>query len=154
MSRRVNLPGAEELFRPTQAPPLTQPGAPTQPSVEPVPQPAERQKPATDDGRESSAPQSGATPTEPDTPAAEEKAPTRPRTGGRKPSGRVKHDEKITVYVSRDELLAVETARLALRAEHDLAVDRGRLVRAALAAAVSDLEQHGGESDLVRRLSQ
>ena len=50
--------------------------------------------------------------------------------------------------------MAVETARLALRAEHHLAVDRGRIVRAALAAAVSDLEQHGAESDLVRRLSQ
>ena len=31
-------------------------------------------------------------------------------------SGRVRHEEKITVYVSADELLALEQARLTLRA--------------------------------------
>ena len=44
-------------------------------------------------------------------------------------SGRVRHDEKITVYVSAEELLALEQARLNLRARHSMAVDRGRIVR-------------------------
>jgi hypothetical protein len=68
-------------------------------------------------------------------------------------SGRVRHDEKITVYVSAEELLALEQARLTLRARHGLAVDRGRIVREAIAAALADLESGGGESELVRRLS-
>lgn len=69
-------------------------------------------------------------------------------------SGRVRHDEKITVYVSQDELLALEQARLTLRAKHGMAVDRGRIVREAIAAALADLETNGGESDVVRRLSK
>jgi hypothetical protein len=68
-------------------------------------------------------------------------------------SGRVRHDEKITVYVSQDELLALEQARLTLRAKYGMAVDRGRIVREAIAAALADLETNGGESDVVRRLS-
>jgi len=35
-------------------------------------------------------------------------------------SPRQKHDTKITVYVSQEELLALEHARLALRARHGL----------------------------------
>jgi hypothetical protein len=69
-----------------------------------------------------------------------------------KPSGRVKHDEKVTVYVTSAELLELEHARLSLRAEHGLAVDRGRLVREALHLVLADLEQNGGSSALVRRL--
>ena len=72
---------------------------------------------------------------------------------GSRGSGRVRHDEKITVYVSADELLALEQARLTLRARHGLAVDRGRIVREAIAATLADLESGGGESELVRRLS-
>ena len=56
------------------------------------------------------------------------------RAGG---SGRVRHDEKITVYVSRDELLALEQARLTLRAAtawpSTAAGSSGRRSRAALA---------------------
>ena len=70
----------------------------------------------------------------------------------REPSGRVKHDEKMTVYVTSDELLEIEHARLALRSEHGLAVDRGRLVREAIALVLADLEQNGDASALVRRL--
>ena len=73
-------------------------------------------------------------------------------TGERQPSGRERHDEKITVYVSNDELLDLEHARLTLRGEHALAVDRGRIVRAALALALSDLEARGEDSALVQRL--
>lgn len=69
-------------------------------------------------------------------------------------SGRVRHEEKITVYVSRDELLALEQARLTLRAQHGTAVDRGRIVREALAATLSDLADRGSDSELVRRLTR
>jgi hypothetical protein len=72
----------------------------------------------------------------------------------RKPSGRVKHDEKMTVYVTAAELLELEHARLTLRAEHGLAVDRGRLVREALHLVLADLEQNAEASALVRRLNE
>jgi hypothetical protein len=68
-------------------------------------------------------------------------------------SGRVRHEEKITVYVSADELVALEQARLTLRARHGMAVDRGRIVREAIAAMLADLEANGEYSELVRRLS-
>ncbi len=104
MPRRVELPGASELFRPTAGQPV---------GVEPA--------------------------------AAE--------PGGRG-SGRVRHEEKITVYVSSQELLALEQARLALRAEHGLAVDRGRIVRTAISMAVADFVERGAGSDLVRGLGE
>lgn len=69
-------------------------------------------------------------------------------------SGRVKHDEKMTVYVTAAELLAVEQARLQLRSELGRTVDRGRFVRAALAVALADLEARGTSSDVARRLSE
>ena len=72
----------------------------------------------------------------------------------RRPSGRIKHDEKMTVYVTAEELLELEHARLTLRAEHGLAVDRGRLVREALHLVLADLEQNGEASALVRRLHE
>ncbi len=68
-------------------------------------------------------------------------------------SGRVRHEEKITVYVTSDELIALEQARLMLRAQHGVAVDRGRIVRAAVGLAVADLAARGAESDLVHRLA-
>ncbi len=71
-----------------------------------------------------------------------------------RPSGRERHDEKITVYCSPDELLDLESARLHLRAEHGLAVDRGRIVREALAVVIADLEAKGDSSILVRRLRE
>lgn len=67
-------------------------------------------------------------------------------------TGRERHDEKITVYVSAAELLALEHARLSLRAEHGVAVDRGRIVREALAVVLADMEAKHAESILVRRL--
>ncbi|WP_203566680.1 hypothetical protein [Aestuariimicrobium ganziense] len=108
MPRRVNLPGASELFRGEQAKPTTR--------------------------ARSSAPDPDAEPT----------GPTR----------RVRHDEKITVYVSSAELLGLEQARLDLRGQHGIAVDRGRLVREAIDMALADLAEHGDSSELVRRLSQ
>lgn len=89
--------------------------------------------------------------------AAEEQAggAGRPRPRGRaprRPSGRERHDEKITVYVSAEELMDLEHTRLVLRGEHGLAVDRGRIVREAIAVVLADLEQRGEASILVRRL--
>ena len=75
------------------------------------------------------------------------------RSAGRRGSGRIRHEEKITVYVSVEELLALEQARLNLRARHSMAVDRGRIVREAIAAMLADLETRGEDSELVRRLS-
>jgi hypothetical protein len=65
---------------------------------------------------------------------------------------RTKHDEKITVYISAEELLALESARLSLRARHGLAADRGRIVREAIAVLLADLDDRGEDSVLVRRL--
>ena len=70
----------------------------------------------------------------------------------RRSSGRVRHDEKMTIYVTADELLEIEHARLMLRRDQGLAVDRGRLVREAIAMALADLEANGDDSDLVQRL--
>jgi hypothetical protein len=117
MPRRVSLPGASELFRPTQAP---EPETPV-PEAPVAPAPSEQ-----DDAT----------------------------TPARRGSGRVRHDEKITVYVSSDELLALEQARLTLRARHGMAVDRGRIVREAISALLDDLQASGESSELVRRLSQ
>ena len=77
-----------------------------------------------------------------------------PAQDDRRPSGRERHDEKITVYVSADELFDLEQARLVLRGEHGLAVDRGRIVREALAVVIADLESRGESSTLVRRLRE
>jgi hypothetical protein len=117
VARRVSLPAADDLFRPT---------APTDEAAAPEP----------DD----------ATGPEPD--ADEEPG------GRRRPSGRVRHDEKMTVYVTSDELLDIEHARLGLRRSHGLAVDRGRLVREAIAMVLADFEAHGDDSALVRRLTE
>ncbi|MFF5965681.1 hypothetical protein ACFY64_18470 [Streptomyces collinus] len=76
----------------------------------------------------------------------------RGRSPSRRPSGRERHDEKITVYVSAEELMDLEHARLVLRGEHGLAVDRGRIVREAVAVVLADLETRGDASILVRRL--
>ncbi|MFT4084228.1 MAG: hypothetical protein QM638_16755 [Nocardioides sp.] len=72
---------------------------------------------------------------------------------GRRPSGRVRHDEKMTVYITSDELLDLEHARLALRRNHGVAVDRGRLVREAVAIVLADLEANGEQSAIIRRLA-
>jgi hypothetical protein len=76
--------------------------------------------------------------------------PTRGRPARR--ADRAKHDEKITVYISADELLALESARLTLRGQHGVAADRGRIVREAISVLLADLGERGDESVLVRRL--
>ncbi|MDT0310291.1 hypothetical protein RM780_25565 [Streptomyces sp. DSM 44917] len=84
--------------------------------------------------------------------AAGSAAGQRKSRAARRPSGRERHDEKITVYVSAEELMDLEQARLVLRGEHGLAVDRGRIVREAVAVVLADLESRGDASILVRRL--
>jgi hypothetical protein len=70
---------------------------------------------------------------------------------GRQASGREAHSQKITVYLSADELLDLERARLTLRA-HGIVVDRGRLVREAIAVLMMDLEAGIDASVIARRL--
>ncbi|HEX4190798.1 MAG TPA: hypothetical protein VHZ06_07345 [Marmoricola sp.] len=128
MARRVSLPAADDLFRPTSD--ENEPEA--TPAVKAVPEPAK--------GVRKTASRAGAAAVN----AAEAAA--------KASSGRVRHDEKMTVYVTADELVDIEHARLDLRRHHGLAVDRGRLVREALAIVLADLEEHGDDSELVRRL--
>ena len=81
------------------------------------------------------------------------RTPAHAHTDGARPgSGRQKHDAKITVYVSGEELIALEQARITARAEHGIVIDRGRIVREAIAVVLADLDEHGEESVLVRRL--
>ncbi len=70
---------------------------------------------------------------------------------GREASGREAHPQKITVYLSADELLDLERARLALLAR-GIGVDRGRLVREAIAVLIADLEAGINVSVIARRL--
>ena len=71
----------------------------------------------------------------------------------RQASGRESHPQKITVYLSGSELLDLERARLTLRAL-GITVDRGRIVREALAVLLADLDAEGGESMVARRLCE
>jgi hypothetical protein len=66
-------------------------------------------------------------------------------------TGRERHDQKITVYLSAGELLDLEHARLQLR-RLGFVVDRGRLVREAVAVLLADLDARGPESLIVRRV--
>jgi hypothetical protein len=71
----------------------------------------------------------------------------------RAPSGRQRHEEKVTFYCTAEELMDLENARLQLRSRHGIAVDRGRLVREAIAQVLSELERDGADASLVKRLS-
>ncbi len=107
MTRRVQLPGAAELFRSTSVSRALPPN----------------EAPVSDDAVSSAG------------------------------TGRRRHEAKITVYLSDEELLALEHARLALRAAHGIAVDRGRVVRAAIAALLADFSRHGADSQLVKGIT-
>jgi hypothetical protein len=153
MSRRASLPGAAELFRTTSAaaepeppPPPPHPGVGAVPPVQEV---AAESEPREDVGwRPAAAPA-------PVAGRAPARGPRRIRAvSDRAPSGRERHDEKITVYCSPEELLDLESARLTLRADHGLAIDRGRIVREAVAVVLADLEAKGEASILVRRLRE
>jgi hypothetical protein len=135
MTRRANLPGADELFRST-APALSSvPSQPVQEVATPLVAPPI---------------------TTPKTPSSKKGVRTiarrRVTTVDRSPSGRERHDEKITVYLSPDELFDLDQARLQLRGDLGLAVDRGRIVRESIAVIIADLEAKGDQSILARRL--
>lgn len=65
-----------------------------------------------------------------------------------------RHDEKVTFYCTADDLTRLERARLSLRADHGIAADRGKVVRAALAEILDEFESRAVSSSLVRRLSE
>jgi len=69
----------------------------------------------------------------------------------RQASGREKHTQKITVYLSAEELLDLERARLALL-RYGASADRGRIVREAIAVLLADLDAQGQDSLLARRI--
>ena len=71
----------------------------------------------------------------------------------RQASGRENHSNKITVYLSSKELLDLERAKLTLRG-YGLSADRGRIVRESLAVLLADLDAHGEDSLMVRRLRE
>lgn len=70
----------------------------------------------------------------------------------RRASGRERHTQKITVYLSAEELLDLERARLALL-RYGAAADRGRIVREAIAVLLADLDARGKDSLLARRIA-
>jgi hypothetical protein len=127
VSRRASLPGADELFRRTSS----------ERSREVREDPAESKQVAkspklqvaTDAGPADSPAQSTA-----------KKTP--------------KHDEKVTFYCTGADLMALETARLRLRADYGVAADRGRIVRAALSYVLEDFEARSEDSVLLRKLSE
>jgi len=69
----------------------------------------------------------------------------------RQATGRERHDQKITVYLSATELLELEHARLRLR-RLGVVLDRGRLVREAIAILLADLDARGNDSLVVRNI--
>jgi hypothetical protein len=141
MKRRSRLPGADELFRATAGTSAALAAAPAvAPAVDHLARPDEFT------GRDGWGSRAAA---ENLTRAAVRVAPS---AGEPRPTGRERHDEKITVYCSPEELLQLEQARLTLRGLHGLAVDRGRIVREAVAVVLADLEAKGDTSILVRRL--
>jgi len=134
MTRRASLPGADELFRANT------------PSLSAVRQVAEP--------IQTSAPVSAVTQSA--TPKTKKGVRTisrrRVTAAEKSPSGRELHEEKITVYLSSDELFDLDQARLMLRGDLGLAVDRGRIVRESIAVIIADLEAKGDQSILARRL--
>lgn len=129
MARRVSLPAADDLFRPTA------PDADADPGV------GKPQRSASAKVR-----------AVPDAAASGESEAASDDGVRKRASGRIKHDEKMTVYVTSDELLDLERTRLELRAVHGLVVDRGRLVREAIDLVLADFHERGADSMLVRGL--
>ena len=125
MSPRASLPGAEELFRRT--------------SPEKV---APRKTSSTD--RQDAKSTKLQVASEPQEPVSQRAS----AGGGKAP----RHEEKVTFYCTAEDLMAIEQTRLKLRAEHGVAADRGKIVRAALAYVLEDFEARADDSILLRRL--
>ena len=134
MTRRASLPGADELFR-ANTPALSA----VRQVVEAAPAAPTPQQPV---GTSQTKTKKGVRTISRRRVTAAEKS----------PSGRELHEEKITVYLSTDELFDLDQARLMLRGDLGLAVDRGRIVRESIAVIIADLEAKGDQSILARRL--
>src|SRR5699024_1903720 len=104
MPRRVNMPGADEIFGPTSSP----------------------------EQSESSGQSS-------DQLSAQSSAPA---------SARARHNATTTVHLTSAQLLAVAQTGSRLRGEQGRSIDRGRLVRAALAVALDDWNTNGLDSQV------
>jgi hypothetical protein len=162
VTRRPVLPGASELFRRTDTPAdeaeVTE--LPSTSALTSSPALRARRDDAAEPlpGMPLTPLPGGAAPTAPSattpatTPAMTPPGPLKRGRPARSRAERTRHDEKITVYISADELVALESARLALRAAHGVAADRGRIVREAISVLLADLTEHGENSVLVRRL--
>lgn len=126
MSRRASLPGAEELFRRTST--------------------SDRTRESREEAQESrQVDKSPKLQVASEEPAAE--VPAQPRKAPR-------HQEKVTFYCTSEDLMALESTRLQLRAQYGVAADRGKIVRAALGYVLEDFEARGEDAILVRRLSE
>jgi hypothetical protein len=134
MTRRASLPGADELFKNNA------------PSLSAVREVQREEQTAT------SAPSTVGTSAPKSKKGVRSIARRRVTSNDKSPSGRERHDEKITVYLSPDELFDLDQARLMLRGDLGLAVDRGRIVRESIAVIIADLEAKGDQSILARRL--
>jgi hypothetical protein len=134
MTRRASLPGADELFRAnTPALSAVRQVVEASPATSTTPQPVGTSAPKTKKGVRTISRR-------------------RVTAAEKSPSGRELHEEKITVYLSTDELFDLDQARLMLRGDLGLAVDRGRIVRESIAVIIADLEAKGDQSILARRL--
>jgi len=127
VSPRASLPGAEELFRRTS------------------PEKVAPRKPSSTDRQDAKSTklQVASEPAESVSEAPERGSKKAPR-----------HEEKVTFYCTAEDLMAIEQTRLKLRAEHGVAADRGRIVRAALAYVLEDFEARADDSILLRRLTR
>ncbi len=147
MSRRAALPGASELFRTTSS------SAALVDVAEVKPETPQAQSPAGDKGSTSTADRESGT-----SPASSSSRTGIARRGSQAalsaPSGRQRHDEKITVYLSSDELVALDEAKSTLYRDQGIKVDRGRIVREAVAVVVADLQAKGEASIVARRLRE
>jgi hypothetical protein len=135
MTRRASLPGADELFR-ANTPALSAvrqvaetAAAPVAPAAAPIGTSAPKSKKG-----------------------VRTISRRRVTAAEKSPSGRELHEEKITVYLSTDELFDLDQARLMLRGDLGLAVDRGRIVRESIAVIIADLDAKGDQSILASRL--
>jgi hypothetical protein len=144
VSRRAALPGANELFRTTSTA-LDEAGNPAT-SASPA---ADETAGLSDVVAHPAAPSGGPRPVGRTSPRLR-----RVRGGPTPPSGRERHEEKITVYLSAEELMALEDARVTLYREHGIKVDRGRIVREAIALVIADLEAKASHAVLVRQLEE
>lgn len=129
-TKRASLPGAEEFFRGSSL---------TQPEPEPIREP--EHQPAHPPAHTEMRPRAVS--------SSRDARIQAPNQG----SGRQQHEEKVTFYCTREELLALERARLALK-EFGVNADRGRVVREALSYTLADLDANGKASILADRLSR